>query len=81
MSIPTFTFKTDDDVKRYFEFLIEEELTYHLDDEPKDIRWYLDIGYEDIKQLQKNHRALWDYCDPWLFMEQFPDYWDRYCNE
>lgn len=83
LRIPHITFESDEDVRQYLDFLMENGLDYHLDDSPVDIQWNHDLTPDQIDQLQGLHCALWDYCDPWIWLDdpENDGYWIKYSKQ
>jgi hypothetical protein len=61
MIIKATSFETDQDVIDYLIALVNSGYNYHLDDNPRDIKWALPTSEEQADILQKNHNKLWDY--------------------
>ena len=78
-------FLCDMDVEYYFRYLRDNNVFYHLDDDPSDIGLMVngkghpvtDDVYNTIKVA---HDALWDFCNPWddkyRYYEMFKEWHD-----
>ncbi len=71
-----------EDARQFIEYLIENDLTYHLDDDPADILWSKPIPPETLDFICQAHADMWQYftganLSPWdLFDDR--NLWDRY---
>jgi hypothetical protein len=69
------TFKTDADFVTYIEELIAEGFVFHLDDNPEDI---FQDSPDVVECLKLNHVALWNYANPWILFDKYPDLYERF---
>lgn len=75
----TFEIKTMHDAILYIRWLIDNNLQYHLDDNPKDIVWNTSKPtVEEIEMLQVNHDRLWAVCNPWSLFDDDDVLWNEY---
>ena len=72
----SFYFNSEVDVVRYIKYLIETKNEYHFDDDPMDV-----FCHADAICMRDNNNRLWNYCDPWEFMDNHPELWKRYTGE
>jgi hypothetical protein len=70
-----YKFECPDDVRDFLEELVDDGLTFHLDDDPEDI-FEGEIAY----LLKLNMIDLWKYCDPWQVMEYYPETEKKYMD-
>lgn len=75
-----YTFTKPDDVRDFVEELISRNMNFHLDDDPKNIIWS-NVKTEDLKNLRANWVRLWDYCNPWEILDNYPQTWAKYLGE
>ena len=67
-----FKFKKDDDVRDFIQSLIDDDMKFHLDDDPEDITWNENVMEHEVYLLKLNMIDLWNYCNPWEVMAKFP---------
>lgn len=72
-----YTFTKPDDVRDFIEELITKNMNFHLDDDPSQIF----SNTEDVEVLRANWVKLWDYCDPWKVLDNYPQTWAKYLGE
>lgn len=76
-----FTFKSDDDVKAYLDYLIANRLTYHFDDSLIDVFWReADVSQADLTDLIISNYLLQEYCNIWKWFDAHEDYYSKYTN-
>ena len=63
-----YKFESPDDVRDFIEQMVEEDVIFHLDDDPEEI-FKGELGYV----LKLNMIDLWKYCDPWQVLEFYPE--------
>jgi len=74
-----YKFTKDEDVRDFIEELVNDDLNFHLDDDPEDIfSIHTKASKEEIYCLKLNMIDLWKYCDPWQVLDKFPETWKKY---
>jgi hypothetical protein len=68
-----FRFESDADVCEFVQYLIREDLRFHLDDDPEDILWSKPLSQGEVSTLKLNMIDLWNHCDPWLVLSRYPE--------
>ena len=77
-----YKFKTDDDVARFIAELLDEGLSFHLDDDPEDcLALALADNAGKLAIIKLNHIDLWNFCNPWEVLAQFPQLEDKYIGK
>lgn len=76
--LPIWTFKSDDDVRHYLSWMIDNGLTYHFDDDLTDVFDYLPLNNGHVMEI--NNLRLWHYCNPWDFFDKPENsgYWEAW---
>ena len=67
-----FKFKKDDDVRDFIQSLIDDDMKFHLDDDPEEIIWKKYVTDCEVYLLKLNMIDLWNYCNPWLVLAKYP---------
>ena len=74
-----YKFTKDEDVRDFIEELVNDDLNFHLDDDPEDIIWASrKVTKKEIYLLKLNMIDLWGYCDPWKVLDKFPETFNKY---
>ena len=68
-----FHFRSEEDVCEFVQYLIGEDLRFHLDDDPEDIFWSKPMSQGEVSTLKLNMIDLWRFCDPWQVLSRYPD--------
>lgn len=72
-----YKFKNTFDVASFITELLDRDLSFHLDDDPEDcLANCADLG--EIAIIKLNHIDMWNFCNPWEVLEDFPALWLRY---
>lgn len=75
--------KSEDDVIRYMRMLIENKLSYHPDDNPEEVIFGEPEDKptpEDILQMKRLHKEMWEVCVPWKIFTQNRELFREYCK-
>lgn len=67
-----FKFESDENVVEFIQYLVDNDLVFHLDDDPEDILWSKPMTQGEISTLKLNMIDLWSFCDPWHVMSRYP---------
>jgi hypothetical protein len=80
MNIELRTFSTIAECLAYIEWLIDNGLQYHFDDNlsADHYDWRGALTDEQADIMEANNENLWDFCNPWDLMEDGSDLWTRY---
>lgn len=74
-------FKTVEDVKAYLWELARVDACYHLDDDPKDIIWNVEIDGFTLSNIAANDAAIWKVCNPWTIFDTDEKLWEAWNND
>ena len=75
-----YKFKNTYDVASFITELLDEGLSFHLDDDPEDcLANATDLG--NIAIIKLNHMDMWAFCDPWEVLAEFPVLENRYMGK
>jgi hypothetical protein len=74
-----YKFKNTFDVASFIAALLDENLNFHLDDDPEDaLAGALPNDQGKLAIIKLNHMDMWNFCNPWEVLEDFPALWLRY---
>jgi len=74
-----YKFTSNDDVASFISQLLDEGLNFHLDDDPEDcLANALANDEGNLAIIKLNHMDMWNFCDPWAVLAQFPQLENRY---
>lgn len=78
MPIQFFEIKTDEDIKRYLQWLIDNKCTYHFDDSIDDVCFGPDVTEEQLDFMREMSKRLDQHCDIWVWFELNDDMYEKY---
>jgi len=74
-----YTFANTYDVASFITELLNENLSFHLDDDPEDcLASALSDDAGKLAIIKLNHMDLWQFCNPWEVLADFPALESRY---
>ena len=75
-----YKFKNTFDVASFITELLDRDLSFHLDDDPEDcLANCADLG--EIAIIKLNHMDMWNFCNPWEVLADFPALENRYLGK
>lgn len=69
------------EAKDYLRWLARSGLSYHLDDDPKEIVWVKPLTEAQVEDLCKNSDDLWSVCNPWEVFNEDDQLWDEFLGQ
>ena len=77
-----YSFKNTYDVASFISELLDENLNFHLDDDPETaLAWALPNDQGKLAIIKLNHMDMWAFCDPWEVLADFPALANRYLGK
>ena len=74
-----YKFECPDDVRDFIEEMVNEDVIFHLDDDPEDIfSESSDLMEHELYMLKLNWLDMWKYCNPWELLDFYPATEKRY---
>ena len=64
---------TTEYARKFIQFLIQNNLMFHLDDDVDNIIWGQDVDEKTIKLIGERHQELWKVGNPWEYAEDIID--------
>lgn len=64
---------TTEDARKFIQFLIQNNLMFHLDDDVDNIIWGQDVDEKTIKLIGERHQELWNVGNPWEYADDIID--------
>lgn len=77
-----YKFKNAYDVASFITELLDEDLSFHLDDDPEDCLANALVNDQGkLAIIKLNHMDMWAFCNPWEVLADFPSLESRYMGE
>jgi hypothetical protein len=77
-----YKFDNTHDVASFINALIDENLSFHLDDDPEDaLALALADNMGKLAIIKLNMIDMWKFCDPWQVLAEFPALERKYMGE
>ena len=74
MTVPLFAIATEAHAIRYFNWLVDNQLDYHMDDNPRGVIFgNHSLTDKDVANLEANHHSAWE-----AFSYDAERLWDAY---
>ena len=72
-----FKCNSDSEIRRYLQWLIDNNLTYHFDDSIDDIVW-AEATPEQVETIRIANERLHSFCDIWEWFDKNEGMFDKY---